>query len=132
MAEPGSMTDHETLTSLVYQLLLPKVPVTVGVITGGVLSTTSVPSKVGPAPEPPEFEPRPARTVNMYVPSGVRPAAGPVLVVVIVNVREKFAFVAEIGFPPVKDAAAPVGSGVVRLRVTVQALALPPMLTLTE
>jgi hypothetical protein len=40
----ASVTLHETVTSLVYQLLLPSVPLTFGVITGGVESvgTTTV------------------------------------------------------------------------------------------
>jgi hypothetical protein len=39
IADSGSVTDQVKLTLLVYQLLFPKVPVTVGVITGGVESS---------------------------------------------------------------------------------------------
>lgn len=38
MTDSPSVTAHDTPTSLVYQPLLPEVPLTVGVMTGGVLS----------------------------------------------------------------------------------------------
>ena len=41
-ADSGSVTAHETLTLLRYQPFVPSVPVTVGVITGGVVSTATV------------------------------------------------------------------------------------------
>src|SRR5215216_2155255 len=41
IADSLSVTDQETVTSLVYQPLLPCVPTTLGVITGGVLSVTT-------------------------------------------------------------------------------------------
>jgi hypothetical protein len=40
IADSASTTDQETVTSLIYQPLLPKVPLTIGVITGPVLSVT--------------------------------------------------------------------------------------------
>ncbi len=40
MVDSASVTVHDTCTSLVYQPLLPDVPVTVGVMTGGVVSAT--------------------------------------------------------------------------------------------
>ena len=42
MADSVSTTLQVTLTSLVYQSLLPSVPATVGVMTGGVLSRLTV------------------------------------------------------------------------------------------
>jgi len=41
LEDSGSVTVHAMVTSLVYQPSLPSVPVTVGVITGGVLSLAS-------------------------------------------------------------------------------------------
>ena len=38
IGDSPSTTDHDTVTSLVYQPLLPSVPTTVGVMTGGVES----------------------------------------------------------------------------------------------
>ena len=73
----------------------------------------------------------PAVTVNWYVPGCVRPPAGPVFVVGIVSVLEKFTFVAMKGFaPPLNAGRAPVVTGVgVTLSVTVQLVVVPPIVT---
>jgi hypothetical protein len=52
--------------------------------------------------------------------------------VVIVNVLEKFVFVASIGLPPVNVAVAPAGNPEITLRVMVHVLLLPPIVTFTE
>ncbi|OGQ95126.1 MAG: hypothetical protein A2521_00250 [Deltaproteobacteria bacterium RIFOXYD12_FULL_57_12] len=51
MLDSGSDTFHDTLTLLVYQLLLPSVPFTDGVMTGGVVSLArACPEKQAPKP----------------------------------------------------------------------------------
>ena len=85
--------------------------------------TTSVPLVVG-LPMPWQLLPLVAWTVNGYVPGGVE------AVVLIVKVLEKLALVevVVVGLS-LNDAAAPAGSAVVTTRVTVHAVAFPPIVT---
>lgn len=78
-----STTVHETPTLLVYQPLLPSVPLTLGVMTGGVASAGTVRVNVTLGPAPVTSEDSGAETfhfgMNVYVPGAV----GAVIVTVL-------------------------------------------------
>src|SRR6478736_1605749 len=98
--------------------------VTVGRVTSVGAWTTRVPFPVGPGPLPWQSAPLEAWTVKVVVPVGV------VARLAMVRVFEKGAFVMIVA-PPLNEAVAPVGSGVVTLRVIVQLLVLPLTFTAT-
>jgi hypothetical protein len=86
--------------------------------------TTKVPVPVGPGPLPWQSASLDDWTVKVVVPVGV------VARVAIVRVFEKGAFVVIVA-PPLNEAVAPAGGGVVTLRVIVQLLLLPLTFTAT-
>src|SRR5205814_404270 len=96
-----------------------------GLVMFGGAVTTSVPLTVGPVPPPWQSEPFEAVTVNGYAPGAV------VVAVEMVRVLEKLAVDAVKGFvPPLNAGVAPVVSGFGEtLKVTVQELVLPPIVT---
>ena len=76
----ASVTVHVTLTLLVYQPLLPRVPVTFDVITGGVLSTLMTESVAVVAALSSRLSLLAAVTVRVCEPVGVEPSVAMVSV----------------------------------------------------
>ena len=114
MADSGSLTVQLTFTLLVYQPLLPAVPVTLGVMTGGVVShglavTFNVPFPLALSPL---LSALVAFTVKLAIPPGV----AHVVVIVNVDVFEESPGAKTTGFGE-KEKPAPAGNDVVIVKL---------------